>query len=129
MAAVRSAFCSVVVLLCAVTAYAQPAPASTEKPPEGILFTVKGILFNQNAGQIILTSPILLKIGEEKNLWSMDVSGGEGNVGSYLIQFRFNTMKEFSEWYQTPEVQGMLQELKTGKGSYNASLSMRRVVK
>jgi hypothetical protein len=109
-----------------MAAHAQPSATTTEETPSGVVFTVRGILFNQDSSRIILTSPILLRIGEEKNLWSMDVSGGEANVGTYTLQFRFGTIREFSEWYQTSAIQGMLRELKTGKGSYNASLSMRR---
>jgi hypothetical protein len=107
-------------------AQAQPNAGTTEEKLSGVVFTVRGILFNQDTSRIILTSPILLRIGEEKNLWSMDVMGGEGSVGSYTLQFRFNSIREFSEWYQTSAIQSMLRELKTGKGSYNASLSMRR---
>jgi hypothetical protein len=104
MTMIRSTICAALLLVCGMSVHAQPTPTTTDKPPAGVLFTVRGILFNQDATRTILTSPILLKIGEQKNLWSMDVAGGEENVGSYSMQFYL-----------------------TGKGSYSASLSMRRV--
>lgn len=70
--------------------------------------------------------PLVVRLGEESSLGSLDLSVTPDDVQELRAQFVFDGLAAYSAWRSSPETVALMDALRGTQGGLRASLSVRR---